>query len=302
MKVKKVVALCVAVLCILISLGLIMYPVWSSWYLANHQAELEVQYNEELSKKDRSEIIQALEDAKEYNQYILPGTHGGGTFSQEAQLRAAENYKSMLNVNGDGIMGYVEIPKISVSLPILHGTDEATLENGAGHLIGSSLPIGGAGTHSIITAHSGMASQKMFTDLVDLVEGDVFYVKVLGETLAYQVDNITVVLPHEISSLEIYEDKDYVTLVTCTPYAVNTHRLLVRGVRIPYEESEVIVQQTAKEDAPTSTWEKGYFSGILRGLMLTGIASAVIAIVYLVTRVIKKARSKKKNIFVSDEG
>lgn len=261
---------------------------WSSWYLDNHQAELELQYEEQLKEKDDSEILEAWAKAEEYNKAIIPGTNNESAFSQEAQLAAAKNYADMLNINGDSIMGYVEIPKIDVNLPIFHGTENDTLERGVGHLVGSSLPIGGESTHAILTAHSGMASQKMFTDLEDLDIGDVFYVKVLGETLAYQVDDINVVLPHEIANLYIEKGKDHVTLVTCTPYAVNTHRLLVRGHRIPYEEAVEIVEQTPMDEQTVSAWGKGYMKGIFYGLGF----SLILLIIFVVLLIIKKIAYK----------
>ena len=152
-------------------------------------------------------------------------------FSNGALLWASEDYKNQLNIAGTGIMGYVNIPSIHVHLPIYHGSETRTLERGIGHLLGSSLPVGGETTHSILTAHSGMASQKMFSDLPQLRIGDVFYLEVLGETLAYQVDQIKTVLPHDVTYLGIEENRDLCTLVTCTPFGVNTHRLLVRGSR-----------------------------------------------------------------------
>ena len=259
-----------------------------------HQAELELQYDEQLKEKDDSEVDAAWQAAKRYNDAITPGTDNGGAFSKEAQIAAAKGYADMLNINGDGVMGFVEIPKIDVSLPIYHGTDSTTLDRGAGHLVGSSLPIGGVGTHSIVTAHSGMASQRMFTDLEDLSEGDVFYLKVLGETLAYQVDQISVVEPHEVANLYIDKDKDQSTLITCTPYAVNTHRLLVRGQRIPYEEAEVIVEQTPVVEATSSSWGQGYMRGILIGLCMAIILFILIGIVLCIRRKLKKSRKKKE--------
>lgn len=302
-KKNKVMAVVIAVLFFFISLGLILYPVWSSWYLDQHEAELELHYQEELEEKGDDELTEAWKQAEEYNKAILPGAQSeDGAFSQESQLAAAQNYGSMLNINGDSIMGFIEIPKIDVDLPVYHGTAEDTIERGAGHLVGSSLPIGGESTHSIITAHSGMASQRMFTDLEDLVEGDVFYIKVLGKTLAYQVDQIKVVLPHEIADLTIIEGEDYVTLITCTPYAVNTHRLLVRGTRIPYEEAEEIVEQTPEDLGTISTWERGYFKGIVKGLLLAVVCVFVLLLCYSIFRfVVSKTKKKSKNVIPQEE-
>ena len=302
-KKNKIIAIVIAVLFFFISLGLILYPVWSSWYLDQHEAELELHYQEELGEKGNDELAEAWKQAEEYNKAILPGAQSEeGAFSQESQLAAAQNYGSMLNINGDSIMGFIEIPKIDVDLPIYHGTAEDTIERGAGHLVGSSLPIGGESTHAIITAHSGMASQRMFTDLEDLVEGDVFYIKVLGKTLAYQVDQISVVLPYEISNLTIVEGEDYVTLITCTPYAVNTHRLLVRGTRIPYEEAEEVIEQTPEDDGSISAWGRGYLRGILKGLLLAVVAIFVLLICYSIFRLVVKVIKKKTQPPVSQEG
>lgn len=302
-KKNKIIAIVIAVLFFFISLGLILYPVWSSWYLDQHEAELELHYQEELEEKGDDELTEAWKQAEEYNKAILPGAQSeDGAFSQESQLAAAQNYGSMLNINGDSIMGFIEIPKIDVDLPIYHGTDEDTIERGAGHLVGSSLPIGGESTHSIITAHSGMASQRMFTDLEDLVEGDVFYIKVLCKTLAYQVDQIKVVLPHEIADLTIIEGEDYVTLITCTPYAVNTHRLLVRGTRIPYEEAEEIVEQTPEDPGTISTWERGYFKGIVKGLLLAVVCVFVLLLFYSIFRfVVSKTKKKSQKVIPQED-
>lgn len=302
-KKNKIIAIVIAVLFFFISLGLILYPVWSSWYLDQHEAGLELHYQEELEEKGDDELTEAWNQAEEYNKAILPGAQSeDGAFSQESQLAAAKNYGSMLNINGDSIMGFIEIPKIDVDLPIYHGTDEDTIERGAGHLVGSSLPIGGESTHSIITAHSGMASQRMFTDLEDLVEGDVFYIKVLGKTLAYQVDQIKVVLPHEIADLTIIEGEDYVTLITCTPYAVNTHRLLVRGTRIPYEEAEEIVEQTPEGPGTISTWERGYFKGIVKGLLLAVVCVFVLLFFYSIFRfVVSKTKKKSQKVIPQED-
>ena len=184
-------------------------------------------------------------------------------------------------------MGYVKIPKIQVNLPIYHGTDAEMLDRGVGHLLGSSLPVGGENTHTILSGHSGMASQKMFTDLEQLVPGDVFYLNVLGETLAYQVTEINTVLPYETDLLGIVPGEDLCTLVTCTPYGINTHRLLVRGSRISYAEAAAPKEETASTEPAASTWEAKYVQGIL-----WGIAAALGAgiIILAGTRIYRKAR------------
>ena len=265
-KARKLLAIACAILVFLFALGMTLYPLVSNWYNSRHQSEIHTQYLEVLQQVDNSDIILAKRSANAYNAAIAPGIQLSDAFSKEALLQASEDYESLLNLTGDGIMGYIEIPLIQVSLPIYHGTDSKTLDIGLGHLLGSSLPVGGRSTHTVLTGHSGMATQKMFSDLDKLELGDVFYLQVLGETLAYQVDAINVVLPYDTSFLGITEGEDYCTLVTCTPFGVNTHRLLVRGTRIPYEDAEAIVAEKLQlEDTPTSTWEQQYIKGILLG-------------------------------------
>lgn len=257
-----------------------LYPLTSTAYNQRHQSKIHTQYQQVVELVDITEKQKAWERAAAYNQSIQPGTQLVDAFSKETLIDAAEEYSELLNLAGDGIMGYVNIPIISVHLPIYHGTEDATLEVGIGHLLGSSLPVGGESTHTILTAHSGMASSKMFTDLQQLETGDVFYLEVLGETLAYQVDQIKVVLPHDTAHLGIEPGGDYCTLVTCTPYAVNTHRLLVRGARIPYEEGKAITEVAIPTIHPvTSTWEQEYYKGILVGLgIVTGIGLVILVL------------------------
>ena len=251
----------------MIALGITLYPMISTWYNERHQAEVHIHYQEKVEQVDNTKLIEAKELAVAYNQTILPGAQDEDSFSKEALLSASENYGSLLNLAGDGIMGYVEIPTIGVTLPIYHGTNNSTLERGVGHLLGSSLPVGGESTHSVLTAHSGMASQKMFSDLDRLKKGDIFFLDVLGEKLAYQVDQIKTVLPYDTTFLQTEIGNDLCTLVTCTPFGVNTHRLLVRGTRIEYEEAEVIVEEKLETEEPVkSTWEQQYLQGILIGI------------------------------------
>ena len=273
----------------LLALGITLYPLISNWYNERHQSEIHTQYEEIIDKIDDTELLEARAAAASYNATLVPGTQSGDSFSQEAIREAAENYDSLLNMAGDGIMGYVEIPMIRVDLPIYHGTETETLDVGIGHLLGTSLPVGGESTHSVLTAHSGMATQKLFSDLDQLEQGDVFYLQILGETLTYQVDAINTVLPHDTTYLGITEGMDHCTLVTCTPFGVNTHRLLVRGTRIPYEEAEVIVEEQLQIEEPTaSTWEQQYLKGILTGLG----AVVLIAVLFLVWSFYKRRKNE----------
>ena len=210
--------------------------------------------------------MQEREKAIAYNRALLPSTTTEGGYTQEALQSASEDYYSLLNLSGDGIMGYIEIPIINVHLPIYHGTGDSSLSKCVGHLLGSSLPVGGESTHAILSGHSGMASQTMFTDLEQLDIGDVFYLYVLDEILAYQVSEINTVLPSDTSLLGIWEGEDCCTLVTCTPYGVNTHRLLVTASRIPYEEAEQIAELAETEDRTGSRWMQYYLRGLEIGL------------------------------------
>lgn len=284
---RKTIMITAACLLFLLALGITLYPLFSTWYNERHQSVIHTEYMELVENTDNSALLEAKRNADAYNEAIVPGTQLEEAFSKNAVLSAAEDYDHQLNIGGDGIMGYIEIPLISVNLPIYHGTDSTTLDAGAGHLIGSSLPVGGETTHAVLTAHSGMASQKLFSDLDKLEYGDVFFVKVLGQTLAYQVDQINTVLPHDTTYLGIEEGEDLCTLVTCTPFAVNTHRLLVRGTRIDYEEAEVMVEERLEcTQLPESTWEQEYIKGIFIGLG----AVVVISVICLVLKFRRKGK------------
>ena len=265
MKDKKL-PMVLGILAFILALLITLYPIISNYVNERYASEIHTAYEEIIQQADNSALLEARKLAIAYNETITPGT-ACEAYSQAALMDASEDYESLLNIAGNGTMGYVEIPKISVNLPIYHGTGNDSLERGVGHLLGSSLPVGGESTHAILTGHSGMATQKMFTDLEQLAVGDVFYLHILDETLAYQVDSIKTVLPYDTSLLGIVSGKDYCTLVTCTPYGVNTHRLLVRGTRIPYEKAEVIVEETAQEEQPRSSWEEKYLLGLFLGVL-----------------------------------
>lgn len=279
---KKIITICAAVL-FLTALGLTLYPLVSNYVNQKYASEIQTAYQELIQQTDDSVLQEAKQRAVAYNLAISPGT--ADAYSEESLLSAAENYDNQLDIAGNGIMGYVEIPKIQVNLPIYHGTDAEVLDRGVGHLLGSSLPVGGKNTHTILSGHSGMASQKMFTDLEQLVPGDVFYLNVLGKTMAYQVTEINTVLPYETDLLGIVPGEDLCTLVTCTPYGINTHRLLVRGSRIPYEEVAVMEEETASVEPAASTWESKYLQGLLVGGGAAGIAGLLML---AATRIWKK--------------
>lgn len=255
---KKLILIAVAVFAFLGALGLTLYPLISTAYNESHRSEIQTHYEEKVMDTDRSKLMEELQKAHAYNRNLTD-------YSQEALLEAENEYKDCLNLMGDGIMGYVKVPKIHVQLPIYHGTNADTLEVGVGHLLGSSLPVGGNNTHCVLTAHSGMATDKMFSDLPQMEEGDVFYLDILSETFAYQVDQIKTVTPYDTTYLSTVAGEDLCTLVTCTPFGVNTHRLLVRGTRIPYEEAIEIQEEIEAVTEPASTWEQHYVRGILLG-------------------------------------
>ena len=263
---RRYIRIVIAGIIFLLALLLTLYPVISNLYNQEHQSLIKTEYEEVVAQTDTAEFDRIRKLAVAYNKAITPGT-AGETYSQEAILAASEDYDAHLNLSGSGIMGYVKIPKIQVELPIYHGTGSDSLERGTGHLLGSSLPVGGESVHTIITGHSGMASQKMFTDLEQLEIGDVFYLHVLDAVLAYQVYFKEPVVPHDSSRLGIIQGKDLCTLITCYPTGVNTHRLLVQGERIPYEQAQEVQAVTVSGEAEVeSHWEDQYWLGIQMGL------------------------------------
>ncbi len=283
---RRYIRIVIAGIIFLLALLLTLYPVISNLYNQEHQSLIKTEYEEVVAQTDTAEFDRIRKLAVAYNKAITPGT-AGETYSQEAILAASEDYDSQLNLSGSGIMGYVKIPKIQVELPIYHGTGSDSLERGTGHLLGSSLPVGGESVHTIITGHSGMASQKMFTDLEQLEIGDVFYLHVLDAVLAYQVYFKEPVVPHDSSRLGIIQGKDLCTLITCYPTGVNTHRLLVQGERIPYEQAQEVQAVTVNREAEVeSHWEDQYWLGIQMGL------TAMICMV-IVLNVILMVRKKQ---------
>lgn len=281
---KQAAIIAIAVLFFIAALGLTFYPIISNYFNTLYASEIQTSYEAVIEEADNRELIAAKEAAVAYNESITPGATMADAYSQEALIAASKDYETLLNLAGDGLMGYIEIPKINVDLPIYHGTADDTLERGVGHLLGSSLPVGGEYTHTILAGHSGLATQKMFTDLPQLAIGDVFYLKVLDETLAYQVYFTDKVLPYDTSHLQLEAGRDLCTLVTCVPIGVNTHRLLVMAERIPYEEAEVIVETTQEEAIVESTWEQHYLKGIFIGLGVVFAFGLIILIVWRVRR------------------
>ena len=257
---KRKLILILSVLLFMGAVAITAYPMIANYINDKHQSAIRVEYAQEVEALEDSEIRDARQAAIAYNESLKPIR-----YDREALQAAAESYDELLNLHGSGLMGYVEIPKIEVNLPIYHGTSEEVLQKGIGHLLGSSLPIGGEGFHSVLTGHSGLAGKRLFSDLEQLALGDRFYLHVFGETLAYEVTEINRVLPHETELLTAVAGEDLCTLVTCTPYGVNTHRLLVRGSRAPFEKViEETVTETSKKPV-RSTWKENYLQGLVIG-------------------------------------
>ncbi|MCI6730769.1 MAG: class C sortase [Lachnospiraceae bacterium] len=238
--VKRNFSTIILVLIFLVGLSLLLYPSVSDYWNSLHQSRAIATYAEAVAQVDDTDYEKMWEDAQRYNETLLNKSDRWNMSDEEW----AEYYE-LLNVSGNGIIGYIEIPQIKVALPLYHGVDEAVLQIAVGHIEGSSLPTGGAGTHCVISGHRGLPSASLFTNLDELVEGDVFMMRVLDETLTYEVDQIRIVEPTDLSSLEIEEGKDLCTLVTCTPYGINSHRLLVRGHRIENLETASNIRVTA---------------------------------------------------------
>ena len=241
---KKHITTILFIITLLAGLSLLLYPTVSDWWNSLHQSRAIAGYTEAVAGLDEESYEMWWEKARQYNEE-LPHKKDRYRMTEEEK----EEYEAQLNVAGDGIMGYIEIPRIKCSLPVYHGTDEAVLQIAVGHMVGTSLPVGGETSHCVLSGHRGLPSAKLFTDLDKVEKGDYFLLHILDETLAYEVDQITVVLPEEANALELTAGKDYCTLVTCTPYGINTHRLLVRGSRmenLPQEQPAAVEKGTGE--------------------------------------------------------
>ena len=265
-----------AAACGAVALGLMFYPLAGELVSDKYHSDVETTYTAAIEDTDAAELTAQREAAEQYNTMLSGAaiTEGGASAPPLA-------YAQQLTVGG--VMCYVEIPKIGVYLPVEHGPSADTLEKSGGHVVGTSLPVGGASTHAVLSAHSGMASSKLFSDIDQLAEGDTFYIHVLGEALAYKVDAINTVLPTDTSLLQIADGKDLVTLVTCTPFGINTHRLLERGHRVPYTPEQEA--PAAAEKPAASSWTQHYLIGLGIGLG----AVAVIGGAYFLVRRVRHA-------------
>lgn len=237
---KKHVSNIILIVAFIAGLSLLLYPSVSDYWNSLHASRVIANYAAEVANLDQEEYDQIWQDSIKYNQSLM-GRDNRFLISEEQK----EQYQRLLNLAGNGIMGYIEIPSIAVSLPIYHGTSEAVLQEGVGHLEWTSLPVGGENTHCVLSGHRGLPSARLFTDLDKLTEGDTFLLYILDETLMYEVDQILIVEPEQVDALLAEKGKDYCTLVTCTPYGINSHRMLVRGHRVETERAAAEVRVSA---------------------------------------------------------
>lgn len=279
MKAKRLTTVLV-VLVFVVGLGILLYPTFSDLWNQFRQDSLIDEYIKTTAEIDRKDLSEQLKAAENYNSVLDSSFHDAfsGKDPEESDV-----YWSLLNLDGNGIMGYMEIPKISVRLPIYHGTSERVLQHGLGHLAGTSLPVGGKGTHSVISGHRGLPSALLLTAADQLTYGDRFSVSVLGEKLVYEIDKITVIEPDRVSDLKPEDDGDYITLLTCTPYGINSHRLLVRGKRVA-GETELEEVTTLQKIVQSFDW---------KGKLLVALVG--VAVVALAVSVIVKKRRKKRS-------
>lgn len=284
---KRLLITLLAVLIVLSGVGILLYPIISNRQFQKSQQKLIKYYENQMQESPKEERDTMWDECRKYNESLLKSKVVlTDPFEEDSQNLEEHPYIDLLNINGDGIMCSLEIPAINCYLVVYHYTDKDVLAKGVGHLQGTSLPVGGEGTHAVLSGHTGTADKELFTNLDQVREGDVFYIHVLGETLAYKVDQKQVVLPDETESLYIDREKDYVTLVTCTPYGINSHRLLVRGTRIPYEEAKIIEKKMGK--TKKSTWKNQYFYAVLVGVSLS------VVVILIMVKVDKKMIQKRK--------
>ncbi|MGN0501395.1 MAG: class C sortase [Ruminococcus sp.] len=288
---KKIILRILGSFLVIVSLLLILYPFISNYLMSLNDASEIMTYDNNIENYEDEVLSQALKDAQEYNSKFFGQVMITDPFDPNYQPVTDAEYEEILNLKGDGMMGYIEIPIIDVNLPIYHGTSSSTLAKGVGHIQNTSLPVGGKGTHSALTGHTAFSSARLFTDINQLVEGDIFYVHVLNNTLAYKIDQKKVVLPSQIDDLKITPDKDYVTLVTCTPYGINTHRLLVRGTRIPYEKAEKEIAEIDR--VVESTWMLEYKKALFAGAVFLVCFIATLIVLKIILN--KRAKRKEQN-------
>lgn len=288
---KKKTSTILVVIVFLAGLSLLLYPFVANQWNSYRQSRLISNYESTVAEMEEAGEIdyeKEWQKANAYNAALLPSILPDSFAVADASEEEDDEYMSCLNLTGDGMMGIVEIPKIDVKIPIYHTTEDEVLQKAAGHLEGSSLPVGGESTHSVISAHRGLPSATLFTDLDQMEEGDHFLIHILDDTLCYEVDQILVVEPKQTESLAVEEGEDLVTLLTCTPYGVNTERLLVRGHRVPYDPEELAENETQQGQISLRT---NYLLWVFVGLGITGL---FVLLLFLRERKLKKAEEPKE--------
>lgn len=269
----KTVKRVICILLILIGVGIILYPSISQYLYQKNSSKAIASYDDSVRKMKEEKQLLMIEEARRYNEELY------------STGKMPEEYWGVLNVNGTGMMGYIMIPKLDKTIPVYHGTAEYTLQSGIGHLEDSSLPVGGENTHAVLTGHTGLSKADLFSDIEKLENDDIFLIKILDNTYAYKVNQILTVLPEQVNEIKIVEGKDYVTLITCTPYGINSHRLLIRGERIPYTEE--IAKEA--EEQELSFWNRLPIQ--YRHLI---VCAFVLFDVIMVMEIIKEKRRKGK--------
>lgn len=275
----------ISILIIFLGFALLSYPFISNYIFEKSAGSTIRTYEEKVNTYDQKQKEKAFEEAKEYNDRLMRSSvQLTDPFKVKKQNGEMIIYKHILNLDHSGIMGYLKIPCIDINLPIYHGTEAQILEQGIGHLAASSIPIGGKSTNSVLTGHTGLSSAKLFTDLTEMKKGDLFFIHILDHALAYKVDQIFIVKPEDTKKLQIVYGKDYVTLVTCTPYGVNDHRLLVRGIRTKYTKKKETSIRSRRKD---SQWMKTYRRAIIIGMI-------IVAIFFTIGNIFRRIKQKTK--------
>ena len=272
---KKHISTIILILVLVVGLSLILYPTVADWWNSFHQSRAIADYDAILSEMKEEDYTHLFEAAMEYNRQLQQVKFPLMYYDQ------VPGYEDLLDITGTGIMGYIDIPSIQVELPLYHGTSEGVLQMAVGHVQGTSLPTGGESTHCVISAHRGLPSARLFTDLDKLQIGDTFTLTVVDRVLTYEVEQILTVLPHEVEPLYVQEGEDYCTLVTCTPYGINTHRLLVRGTRIENEVVATVKRVTA--DAVR-----------IQPILVAPMVAAPILLILLILLILPKPRKKRR--------
>ena len=287
---RRIVIRIIAVILVIVSLGLAGYPLLSDFVNEMQVRNEGVVYDSTVRSLDKDQYKEIWESARQYNNKLKNSNVFYDPFGTQQKLSA--EYDSQLRLAGTQVMAAVEIPKIKVDLPVYHGTSTDVLARGVGHLACSSLPVGGKGTHAVLTGHTGFSRQKLFSDLNLLKKGDVFFIRVLGEKLAYEVDEIRTVLPDEIGDIAIDPQQDYVTLITCTPFGINSHRLLVRGKRTELAAAEEAAAIQSEENS-SSTWQEEYLRAAVLGVLLFAILLVLLFGTRSIVRAVRRARRNK---------